>query len=184
MRTKTIRAGTDSKRLRELRAREAQITCVPTAESYLKLADEYQALGLVKESDRIRQLAEILEVGSEHPLLHKANGLLYGAANPIMLAEVMQILSRTTLTGDLSIDTPAETYHVYFNQGRIINASSQQHAAGLPSFRMALRVTSGSYRFVEVSVDGLDRFIHEPTEILLLNALHEADIEAGHKSTA
>lgn len=184
MRTKTPHAQTDAKRLRELRAREAQITCLPKAESYLELAEDYQALGLVKESDRVRQLAELLEGGCDHNLLHKANGLMFGAANPIMLAEVIQILSRAALTGDLSIDAPAQTYHVYFNQGRIVNATSEQHAAGSSSFRMALRVTSGTYRFVEKSVDGQIRSIHEPTDVLLLNALQEVDKETAHKSAA
>jgi hypothetical protein len=184
MKTRTRQPAPDPERLRALRAREMRIACVPTAESYLKLADDYQALGLAKESDRIRQLAELFESGSDHQQLNNNNGLLFGAVNPVMLFEVLQILSRSSLTGILSIETQAQTFHLFFDQGHIINATSQQYVAGMESFRMALRAASGNYRFVEKSVEGIERLIHDQTEILLLNAAHDADEEAEHNSKA
>jgi hypothetical protein len=165
----------DSARLAELRRREKQALHQPTAESYLELADAYHALGLVKESDRLLQLAESYENSGPSP----ARGLLSGAANPVMLIEVIQILSRTKSTGDFVIDTQAETFHLFFDRGQIINASSQSEAPGMPSFRRALRVASGNYRFVQLPAHNLPRLIEGGTEILLLDAMHEEDLGAA-----
>lgn len=161
-------------RLLALRRREAQVILRPSAEAYVDLAESYQSLGLEKESDRLLQAAESLELNSRpHP------GLLCGTANPTMIIEVIQIVTRTTLKGELTIETPADTFHLFFDEGRIINASCQSQPSGLASFRMALRVTSGNYRFVEKTVDKVIRLIDDPTETLLLNAMHDADSESA-----
>ncbi|WP_160164511.1 DUF4388 domain-containing protein [Pedosphaera parvula] len=172
----------DSEQLLELRRREEEIAAKPSAECYLKLADDYQNLGLNKESDRLLQLAESLEGGDRAHGHDHSKGLMSGAANPVMIAEVIQILSRTTLTGDLSIDAKTETFHLYFDKGQIINASSEHYPPALKSFCMALRVTSGTYRFAERPVDKIERLIEGNTEVLLLNAMYDKDQELSQKS--
>src|SRR5689334_15197252 len=95
---------TERERVLELRNREQEIAANPSAEDYVQLAEEYQALGLDKESDRLLQLAESLESGGKAHGHDGAKGLMSGAANPIMLSEVIQIICRTALTGDLTIE--------------------------------------------------------------------------------
>src|SRR4051794_7903709 len=92
MKKKKLIDPTDRQQTLELRQREEEIAANPSAESYLKLAEEYQALGLGKESDRLLQLAESLE-GEDRSHGHdSAKGLMFGAANPVMLSEVIQIV--------------------------------------------------------------------------------------------
>jgi len=171
----------DPKRLAELRRREEAIATQPTAECYLKLAHEYHALGLNKESDRLLQLAEALENGLSSTTRQDHNGLMCGTADPVMLIEVIQILSRTTLTGELIVDTPEQTFHAFFDQGNIINASSQSFADGLESLRRMLQISFGTYRFIKKSVAHMAHLIDDQTEVVLLNVMHDADREAvGH----
>ena len=165
----------DTEVLVRLRQEEAQITESPSADSYVKLADAYRLLGMGKEADRVLQMAEVIESGGRPQGQQAADGLLSGAASPTMLVEVIQILSRTKLSGDLVIDAQAQTFHLYFDHGHIINASSNHHPSGLVSFRMALRVACGSYRFVQNPVGDVSRLIDERTEILLLNAMQDVD---------
>lgn len=162
-------------KLTELRAREAQLALHPTADGYLELADEYHALGLNKESDRFVQLAETLEANGINPNTHPANGLMFGTVDPVMLVEVIQILSRTTLTGELIIDAPHEAFHLYFDEGHIISALCQSAPPGVATFRGALQVQFGTYRFIKKSVADISRVITARTEVLLLETLHDVD---------
>jgi len=177
MKTEHVQASDDT-RLAELRRREKELSSRPTAEGYLELAEEYRALGFGKESDRLHQLAE----ASENACSPTGHGLLTGAASPLMLAEVIQMLSRTKASGDFIIDSPADTYHLFFDGGQIINASSRNHPPGVASFRVALRVSVGTYRFVEMAVADQSRLIRGDTEFLILDAMHHVDIGAAQKS--
>jgi len=168
----------DAARLAKLRRREKEVLRHPTAEGYLELAAAYQAFGLGKESDRLRQMAESFEQSGQAP----ASGLLSGSANRVMLLEVIQILSRTKSSGDFVIDSHSETFHLFFDRGQIINASSRTQAPGMPSFRMALRVSAGTYRFVQMATVDQARLIEGGTEILLLDAMHDEDQGAAKKS--
>jgi hypothetical protein len=182
MKTKTAHPA-NTEILIKLRKSEEQITRNPTTESYFKLADEYLSLGLIKESDRLMQLAEQAENKDQSPSAQGSHhhGLLSGSANPTMILEVIQILSRTKVSGELAIEAPAQTFRLFFDSGHVINAFSQVHSAGFNSFRMALRVPHGTYCFVEKKVDQIPRTIDEMTEILLLNALTDADKELAEK---
>ncbi len=168
-----------AKGLAELRHREMDIALHPSAEAYLELADRYHAMGFTKDSDRLAQLAEALEAATGKAEGGVSDGLMSGTANSLMLVEVIQILSRTKQSGDLIIDTPFQSFHMYFDQGQIINASSQCYPAGMESFRMALRISSGTYRFVEKALPDMARLIEEGTDILLLDAMHVADKETA-----
>jgi len=171
------REARPAEKFAELRHREDQLAANPSAAGYLELADEYHNLGLNKESDRLLQLAEAVETGGPGYGSHSANGLMFGAVDPVMLIEVIQILSRTTLTGELIIDAPSEAFHIFFNQGHVINAVSQSYPCGIRSFRQALQATFGTYRFIKRPVDAIDRVISSQTEVLLMEAIHHADEE-------
>jgi Domain of unknown function (DUF4388) len=180
-RTAKRRDALNPERLAELRLREKQILPKPSAEGYLQLAGEYDALGLAKEADRLRQLAEFFE-NENSPVAGPADGLLSGTADPVMLTEIIQILSRTKLSGDFVIDSQAQTFHLYFDHGQIINASSESDPAGVASFRRALRVPNGTYRFVKTSIDDVSRLINDGTDMLLLEAMTDADKQAAELS--
>jgi hypothetical protein len=182
MKTRRVQ-NNHSKELADLRRRERQVACSPSAVSYLELADQYLGLGMGKESDRLTQLAEALENGEPNPNSSATTSLLSGSASPIMLAEVIQILTRTQLSGDFTIDGQAQVFHLYFEKGRIINAASQQHPEGIESFYMAMRVPFGTYHFIQKPVTDISRLIEDSTDMLLLHAMHEADCEAAQHST-
>jgi hypothetical protein len=175
MKIKTKRAQNHGEMLAKLRQEEAQLAANPSADSYLRLADSYRGIGMGKEADRMLQMAETLENGGNPQTAQSPHGLLCGAASPTMLVEVIQILSRTRLSGDFVVDAQAQTFHLIFNHGHIITALSDHHSPGLASFRMALRVPKGSYRFVQKPTDDIPHLIQEPTEMLLLNAMQMVD---------
>lgn len=162
-------------RLSELRQRELQVALKPCAEAYISLAKEYLAIGLSKEYDRLLQKAESIENGGRPRDPHGSEALLSGTNNPAMLIEVIQTLSRTPASGDLVIVTPAQSYHIYFHEGWIISAMSQDYPSGIASLRRALSTTSGTYGFFEKDVSNVERVIFDSTDILLLNVLQHAD---------
>jgi hypothetical protein len=172
---KTIRDTGNTELLVKLRHQEAEITDRPTTDSYVKLADAYRGLGMAKEADRLLQLAEVLERGGDPQGMQAAAGLVSGTANPTMLVEVIQILSRTRLSGDFVVDAQSQTFHLFFDRGQIVNASSELYPPGIASFRRALRVPCGSYRFVQKPMEDAPRLIDEATDILLLHAMQDAD---------
>lgn len=158
--------------LLDFRIREAKLSKEPSVEGYLKLAGDYGSFGLRKESERLIRVAEDLESGNTSaPSEH----LFAGTADPTMLCEVLQILSRTQRTGDLVVETPAQTYHVILDTGRVINATCMNQGAGQPSFQAALSSRQGSYRFIEKDVAGTETTITDSTEALLLTTLHDID---------
>jgi hypothetical protein len=172
----------NSELLIKLRNEEARIAGCPSADGYLELADQYRVLGMGKEADRILQMAEEIENSGLSPGQQAADGLLSGTANPTMLVEVVQILSRTKLSGDFVIDAEAQTFHLFFDRGHIINALSDHHSPGLDSFRHAMCVPCGAYRFVENAACDVPHLIDEGTEILLLNAIQAVDERAFIKA--
>jgi hypothetical protein len=168
------RVSSDTELLAKLREQEQQLSTSPSLDSYVQLADAYRSLGMKRQADRMLQMAEALENGASAPP-PPADGLLSGAVSPTMLVEVIQILTRTKLSGEFIIDAKTQTFRLYFDHGHIINALSAQHSPGLDSFQMALRVTQGSYRFIQKSILDIPRLIDEPPDLLLLNAMQEAD---------
>jgi hypothetical protein len=165
----------ESPRLGELRRREKELAIQPSAEGYLDLAAQYRLAGMAREADRLLQLAEGMENLGKPSAQATQEGLLSGTANPLMIAEVIQILSRAQLSGEFVIVSPNDRFQLYFNQGHIINAHSQQCAPGLESFRQSLRVANGTYQFLQKTIEGVPTLIDEQTEVLLLNAMQDAD---------
>jgi len=178
---KKKRSHVNAELLDKLRQEETRLAASPSTDGYLTLADSYRTLGMGKEADRILQLAEEAEGASQAAGTPPPDGLLSGSANPTMLVEVVQILSRTKLSGDFTIDAEAQTFHLFFDHGHIINASSVHHAPGLDSFHQAICVPSGSYRFIQKSVGDVPRLIDGGTELLLLNAMQHVDERASVK---
>lgn len=166
--------------LQDLRKHEKELVRQPSTEGYLKLADEYRLLGMGKESDRLLQLAEAIESGERVSDSQTPVNLLSGTATPVMVVEIIQILSRTKLSGEFIIHAPGENYSIFFDHGHIINASTsnQKYAPGLESFHQAMRVPQGTYHFVQKAVTNEVRLIDGQTEILLLNAMQDADESA------
>ena len=170
---------TDAEALMKLRCEEAQLAGSPSTDSYVKLADAYRLLGMGKEADRLLQMAEAIENGQRPqppPPAKAVDGLLSGKATPTMVIEVIQILSRTKLSGDFIIDAQTETFHLFFDDGFIVSASSCRHAAGVDSFRMALKVSQGTYHFVQKPLlKDVPHLIHERVDVLLLHAMQDQD---------
>jgi hypothetical protein len=113
----------------------------------------------------------------------QTDGFLSGAATPTMLVEVIQILTRTKVSGEFLIDAQSQTFHLFFDHGHIINACSKQYSPGIDSFSNALRVPHGSYRFVQKPVREVARLIDERPDVLLLNAMQELDEQIPEPTT-
>lgn len=176
---KTRRKPTfDPQKLDELQVLEKLIACKPSPEQYVKLAHEYQLLGIGKEADRLLQLAEFFEGSQPGSTGAAPMGLLSGTATPVMIVEVIQILSRTQSSGEFVVDTPNGSFHLFFKEGFVISAISDEFPLGLESFQHALRVTSGSYYFMQKCVDHTEQIMNAHTEVLLLDAMRQADEEA------
>jgi chemotaxis signal transduction protein len=160
--------------LQELREAERKLAQTPSVKGYLDLADRYTAFGLPKDTERLMLLAERLEAGGGTSS-GAEDSLMSGAVNPMMLVEVLQILSRTSRTGDLVLESADQTFHIYFDKGQIISATSTTHEEGLPSFNMAIRMAGGMYRFTEKEDLQIPRIIKLGSDHLIMEAVRLMD---------
>jgi chemotaxis signal transduction protein len=159
---------------RRLRDQELALAEAPSVEGYLALAEQYAAVGLDKEAARLARLAEQTESEAGHDTTLQANTELFGRIKPGMLAEVLQVLSRTTRTGELRLETEQEKFSIYFREGEIINAVGAQQV-GFPAFAAAVQAREGTYRFSNRLPPLLQRQMFKSTESLLLETAHLID---------
>src|SRR6185503_17059984 len=121
-----------------------ELSKTPSVEGFLDLAESYRKLGLAKEAERLIHEAERCEQGTHgpHGPLHN---LVSGAITQAMVVEVMQILNRTQITGELLLENSSQIVRIYFDRGEVINATSSLCPPGFPSFMIATHITHGNY---------------------------------------
>ena len=159
----------------ELKHKEDALIQDPSIEGYLELAEAYSALGLNKESMRMVQKAEELEKDHTHATESESTYLLEGSLNLNMLVEILQVLHRTKRTGELVIEQPASTSHIYFCSGEVIHATNMLESDGITSLHAVFRYCVGTYRFIEKEVDDIEHSIDEACESLIMKALTYID---------
>ncbi len=168
--------------LDELRVLEATMKSAPTVEGYLAIADRYTALGLAKEAGRAYRLAEQCEGVSENGSTPEPEALLSGGLARGMVVEIIQMIVNTQRTGELTVATPGngEILRIYFEGGRVINATGSKSPRGQRSFERALALAAGTYKFFERTVEHIDVLFDQNTEHLLLDTLQRLDEQQVH----
>jgi chemotaxis signal transduction protein len=159
-------------RLRDL---ELEVSQTPSVEGYIELADQYGAAGMPKEAARIIRVAEQLESSFLTGHTGETSTELFGRLKPGMLVEVVQALSRTSRTGQLTLETDSQTFHIHFKHGDVINATSLHRPPGMPSFIAAFQARQGTYRFAHRTGSTIERAFFSDTESLLLEAMQLLD---------
>lgn len=93
------------------------------------------------------------------------------------LADLLQLLSNSTQTGNLKIDHPSGEAHVYFDSGNIVHAELNDQI-GEDAIKSLFTQDSGDFAFY-ASATGSDtsveRSINKNTDMLLLQALGTAE---------
>lgn len=107
---------------------------------------------------------------------------LAGDLAAISIFDVVQVLENGKLTGDLLLTGDARTGHVFFNEGRIVDAESGG-AKGLTGFRRIVEITNGSFEF-QRSIATFPVNIKAPsnTNLILdtLRLMDESSLEGGN----
>jgi hypothetical protein len=163
--------------LDELRQREAELKASPTVEGYIELADRFSGLGLSKEAARAYKMAEQCEGMDGSGSTPEPEPLLNGNLTKGMVVEIIQIIVNTRRTGEMVVATTdgGETIRLYFENGRVINATGTRSMRGQKSFERALTLGDGTYKFFERAVDHIDVLFEQSTDHLLLTTLQRLD---------
>lgn len=172
----------EPEQIEELHKIEEHLSLNPTVNGCLDLADRYSELGMTKDAQRLIQVAELLEKDSSRDVKTAPDNLLTGAITPLMIIEVLQILSRTQKSGELVLESTEQTFHIFFDQGQIINAHSTSDMPGFASFLMAVRITDGNYRFIENNDIQVERLIENKTDHLIMEAVRLMDESNGQSA--
>jgi Domain of unknown function (DUF4388) len=163
--------------LDELRQREAELKASPTVEGYIELADRFSGLGLSKEAARAYKMAEQCEGMDGSGSTPEPEPLLNGNLTKGMVVEIIQIIVNTRRTGEMVVATTgsAETIRLYFENGRVINATGTRTMRGQKSFERSLTLGDGTYKFFERAIDHIDVLFEQSTDHLLLTTLQRLD---------
>jgi tetratricopeptide (TPR) repeat protein len=114
--------------------------------------------------------------------LGRAYPTLAGDLASISVFDAVQVLENAKLTGELVLTGDSKTGHVFFNEGRIVDAESAG-AKGEAGFRRIVEITNGSFEFQKsvttfpVAIEALSN-----TNLLLdtLRQLDESALEGGN----
>lgn len=163
--------------LDELRQREAELKTSPTVEGYIDLADRFSKVGLSKEAARAYNLAEQCEGMDSAGSTPEPEPMLSGNLTKGMAVEIIQIIVNTQRTGEMVVATTgnAETVRIYFDGGRVINATGTRSVRGQKSFERLFALGDGTYKFFERAVDHIDVLFEKSTDHLLLTTLQRLD---------
>ena len=83
----------------------------------------------------------------------------------------------TQRTGEMVVATTgnAETVRIYFDGGRVINATGTRSVRGQKSFERLFALGDGTYKFFERADDHIDVLFEKSTDHLLLTTLQRLD---------
>jgi tetratricopeptide (TPR) repeat protein len=106
----------------------------------------------------------------------RSNATLSGDLSAISIFDIVQVLENARLTGPLSIESEAHTGRVLFNEGRIVDAETEE-AHGQDAFRKLVEVTVGFFEF-EKTAQGFPVNINAASNTnLILDSLRQLDEE-------
>ena len=161
----------------DLRRREELLRMKPDYEKYIELADEYEKKGKNKDAERmIAKAEEVLDATKRRIQSLRQTYVMSGALNLDMLVEVMQMLHRMQNTGELVLELPHFTSHIFFDEGEVINISNgEQVSDGLENFNDVLRDCEGFYHFLVRDVKRVPHTMSMDCRHLILQAFKELD---------
>ncbi|HEY0407524.1 MAG TPA: DUF4388 domain-containing protein [Pyrinomonadaceae bacterium] len=108
--------------------------------------------------------------------VQRSSATLSGDLSAVSIFDVVQVLENARLTGALAIEGATREGRVLFNEGRIVDATTES-AQGEDAFRKLVEVTIGYFEF-EKSADGFPVNISAASNTnLILDSLRQLDEE-------
>jgi len=104
--------------------------------------------------------------------------LLGGELRETILPDVIQLISSNTLTGIFVVQSAKTSARIYFDEGGICHAESEELSGEAAVFR-AFGLRGGRFHFVEADAPPPARTIQANTQFLILEALRQLDEEAA-----
>jgi hypothetical protein len=166
------------KKLAAMRKMETDLAARPDVQGHLTLAQDFLLFDMSKEASRHFYAAALLESPPDRI------PILAGILKPNhRLATVLQVITSHRLTGNLVLEIghPQSSY-IYFEDGRILDASGPDTLVGKKCIEACLACTMGEYKFYEMPIYHPDN-INQSTEELLLEFTSRWD-EAQHAPKA
>jgi hypothetical protein len=105
--------------------------------------------------------------------------ILTGNFAIINLLDVIQMVENSKVSGELSIALPEGLGHIYFNEGRLVNAKLGV-ISGVQALSVFLDLTEGSFAFRKTDKEYTQIFRTESNTGLLLDILATKDEENAH----
>jgi tetratricopeptide (TPR) repeat protein len=94
----------------------------------------------------------------------------------VNIFDAVQVIENSRLTGALSIQSPARSGRVFFNEGRIVDAECDE-AKGTLAFRLIVEVTAGAFDFTKSRNEFPVRIQALSNTNLILDTLRQMDEE-------
>ena len=128
----------------------------------------------------IEKAEEVLDATKRRVQLKRETYFLSGALNLDVLLEVMQMLHRMQNTGELILEMPRYTSHIYFQNGEVINVTNGENITdGMENFNDVLRECEGFYHFLVRDVSRVPKTITVDSRHLILQAFQIFDERHG-----
>lgn len=162
----------------DLVRKEELLRMKPDYQKYIELADAYQQKGRHKDAARmIEQAEELLESTKRRISLKRETYFLSGALNLDILTEIMQMLHRMQSSGELILEMPRFTSHIFFKGGEVIHVDNGEFSSqeGIENFNDVLKECEGFYHFVVRDVERVPRTINMDCRHLILEAFRQMD---------
>lgn len=183
-------------RMREIcipqkRTDEAARQCLALARLYIErdeFDDAYDRLLEAKQLDERINIAGGLEAirRARRPDLRPAassptdrqmnSSTLAGDLAAINVFDAIQIIENAKLTGSLALSNDAQSAHVFFNEGRIVDAESAG-VTGETAFSKTVEITTGTFEFQRSSAEFPIRIMALSNTNLILDTLRQFDEE-------
>jgi tetratricopeptide (TPR) repeat protein len=116
-------------------------------------------------------------------IAQRSSATLSGDLSAISLFDVVQVLENARLTGALSIEGTARVGRVLFNEGRIVDAATEQ-SQGEDAFRKLVEVTVGYFEFERSAQEFPVNINAASNTNLILDSLRQFDEESQQEGAS
>ncbi len=107
--------------------------------------------------------------------LTTADWTLGGLLQEGLLADLLQLVSANVMSGVFSVMCETNRVDLFFNEGELHHATSDDGQSGESAFFAAMAVEQGRYCFRETTDLPTERTISNKTQFLILEALRQID---------
>jgi hypothetical protein len=113
---------------------------------------------------------------AEHRVVERPRTILSGDLASISIFDAVQVIENSRLTGTLAITSAALSGRVFFNEGRIVGAETDETTA-VEAFRLMVEVTSGTFDFEKSAKEFPVTIEAASNTNLILDSLRQMDEE-------